>query len=157
MSIVKDAIAADVATLTRVVDPPVEPFGYGVDLSCVTDLTEALDEVDPNSTIAIAEALIRRLITPRGGLPDDADYGFNLRGHLNRGVTVADLRTLTGQVRSECRKDDRVDDVDVAAVYTLGNAGLRVTISVAPASIDLDSFSFTFSITDTTAVLEVIS
>lgn len=156
-TIVSDAIADQLATLTREVDAPVAPLGYGTDLSCVTDLTEDLAEVDPRSNQAIAEALIRRLITPRGSLPDDPDYGYDLRGMLNRGVTLSDLRAVTGQVRSEVRKDDRVADAEVTAAFTPGNSTLSVTIVVTPADVDNDSFSFTFSLTDTSVVLEVIS
>lgn len=157
MSLVKDSIATQLTTLTRIVDPPAAPFGYGIDLYCVTDLAEDLAEVDPRSTVAIAQALVRRLITPRGALPGDADYGFDLRGYLNRGVTLQELRTLTGQITAECRKDDRVSDVVVSASFTLGTAQLTGTIKVTPADVDLDTFSFTFAITDTAAVLEVIS
>lgn len=156
-TIVKDSIAAQIATLTAEVDAPTEPFGYGTDLSCVTDLDPDLAEVDPASTTAIAQALLRRLITPRGSLPDDPDYGYDLRGLLNRGVTANDLRSITSQARNECRKDDRVTDVDIDATFTLGASQLDVSITVTPADPATDTFSFTFAITDTDAVLEVIS
>ena len=156
-STVQAALDQQLATLTREVDAPVAPLGYGTDLSCVTDLTEDLAEVDPNSVQGIAEALIRRLITPRGALPDDPDYGYDLRGLLNRGTTLAELRNASGQARSEVRKDDRVRDADVAASFTLGNSTLNVTIAVTPADPALDAFSFTFALTDTSVVIEVIS
>jgi hypothetical protein len=154
---VKASLDAQLAALVREVDAPVAPLGYGTDLSCITDLTEDLAEVDANSVQAIAEALIRRLTTPRGGLPDDPDYGYDLRGMLNRGVTLAELRTVTGQARSECRKDDRVRDVDVSASFTLGNSTLSVAIAVTPADPAVDDFSFTFALTDSSVVIEVIS
>lgn len=156
-AIVQAALDAQIATLAREVDTPVAPFGYGTDLSCITDLTEDLAEVDPNSTQAIAKALIRRLITPRGALPDDKDYGYDLRGLLNQGTTLAQLRSAGGQARSECRKDDRVSDVQVTASFTLGTSTLSVSIEVTPADPQLDTFSFTFALTDTSAVIEVIS
>jgi hypothetical protein len=155
-ALVQTSIAEQLATLAPVVDTPVAPLGYGVDLSCVTDLAEDLPEVDCMSNQAIAEALIRRLITPRGALPDDPDYGFDLRGLLNRGVTLAELRAVTGQARSEVRKDDRVLDAKVSASFTLQNSTLSVSIEVTPADVDNNTFSFTFALTDTTVAIEVI-
>ena len=155
-ALVQASIAEQIATLQRVVDAPVAPFGYGTDLSCVTDLAEDLAEVDPTSNQAIAEALIRRLITPRGGLPDDPDYGFDLRGLLNRGVTLAELRAVTGQARSEVRKDDRVADAKVSAAFCLQGSTLSVSVEVTPADVDNDTFSFTFALTDTAVTIEVI-
>lgn len=157
-STVSAALAEAKVGLLRLVDPPVEPFGYGIDLSCVLDVTEDLAEVDPRSPLAIAEASIRRLITPRGGCPGDQDYGFDLRGQLNKGVTTLGLRMLAGQSRSEINKDDRVEDSTVQVTYdSVAGPALRVVVTILPADVDLGEFSFTFSVTDTTAVLEVIS
>jgi phage baseplate assembly protein W len=154
--LIQASIAEQIATLQQVVDAPIAPLGYGTDLSCITDLAEDLAEVDPTSNQAIAEALIRRLITPRGALPDDPDYGFDLRGLLNRGVTLTELRAVTGQARNEIRKDDRVADAKVSAAFSLQGATLRVSIEVTPADVDNDTFSFTFALTDTTVAIEVI-
>ena len=156
-TLVQASLTEQIAALEQLVDAPVAPLGYGTDLSCVTDLAEDLAEVDQASTRAIAQALVRRLITPRGGLPDDPDYGFYLRGLLNRGVTLADLRAVSGQARSEVRKDDRVLDANVSAAFTLENSTLSVSVEVTPADADLDEFSFTFSLTDSSAIIEVIS
>lgn len=155
-ALVQASLIEQIATLERVVDAPVAPLGYGTDLSCVTDLAEDLAEVDATSNTAIAQALIRRLITPRGSLPDDPDYGFDLRGLLNRGVTLAELRAVTGQARSELRKDDRVSDAKVSAAFTLANSTLSVTVEVTPADVDRDVFSFTFALTDSSVAIEVI-
>jgi hypothetical protein len=144
--------------LLRLVDTPVEPFGYGVDLSCVLDVTEDLAEVDSFSPIAIAESSLRRLITPRGGCPDDSDYGFDLRGQLNKGVTVLGLRTLSGQSRAEINKDDRVSDCTADVTYdSVQGPQLRVKVTIQPVDVDLGEFTFTGSINDTRAVLEAIS
>jgi hypothetical protein len=155
---VSAALAEQKAGLLPLVDPPVEPFGYGVDLSCVLDVTEDLAEVDPRNPLAIAESSIRRLITPRGGCPGEQDYGFDLRGQLNKGVTTLGLRTLAGQARNEINKDDRIDDSTVEVTYdSVSGPMLRVQVTILPEDVDLGAFSFTFSISDTTAVLEVIS
>lgn len=155
---VSAALAEQKLALIREVDTPVEPFGYGVDLSCVLDCTEDLAEVDPRSPIAIAESSLRRLITPRGGCPDDSDYGFDLRGQVNKGVTVLGLRTLSGQSRGEINKDDRVSDCTVDVTYdSVQGPQLRVTVTIQPVDVDLGEFTFTGSINDTRAALESIS
>jgi hypothetical protein len=88
---VLDALAAGLAEVTHEVDAPTGPLGYGTDISCTLDLHERMDEVDPMSTRGIAEAIVRRLDTPRGALIDDADYGLDLKGYANRGVTRDEL------------------------------------------------------------------
>jgi len=154
---VRDAIVAGQAELTRVVDPPTGDLAYGIDLSCVTDVTEALDEVDPNSPTGIAEAAIRRLTTPRGGLIDDPDYGINLTGYLNKGTTTEELRTLVGDIRNELRKDDRIDDVDATIEYIAATNSMRVKVVFTPADPDLDTFTLTFTVDNTEALIESIA
>jgi phage baseplate assembly protein W len=147
MTAVHDAIAADLATMTRVVEPPSAPYYYGTDLSCVTDLTVNFDEVDMFSVRAIAEALIRRLITPRGALIDGPNYGTDIRGMLNHGVTQQTLQSLSGAIRAECCKDDRVRDAQVAVTYTSSNS-LQVSIAIVPADPTITVFRFTFAVSD---------
>lgn len=153
--IVLDAIAADLAELTRIVPVPTGPLGYGRDLSCVDDVTEALDEVDPFSPAAIGEALLRRLTTPRGGLSDDADYGLDVRSCCNRGVPASELRELAGQIRSEATKDDRVEDASVTVTLPSLNA-MSIRILVTPADPLLDPFSLTFAVVSGQLLLEAL-
>lgn len=153
--IVFDSIAADLAELTRIVPVPTPPLGYGNDLSCVEDVTEALDEVDPFSPVAIGEALLRRLTTPRGQLPDDPDYGFDIRGYCNRGVPTGELRELAGQIRSEVSKDDRVEDASVT-VTVPDLSTMSVRIEVTPADPLLDPFSLTFAVVSGQLLLEAL-
>lgn len=153
MSLVLDTIAASTAELERLVPEQVAPFGYGRDLSCVLDVTPNLDEVDPNSTRAIAEALVRRAITPNGTLPgeDDAEYGEDIRGYLNRATPLDELRDLSNRLRNEFGKDDRVESCTVSAVLT--GVNLAIHARVTPVSNARD-FSFTFGIRDGDLFLE---
>lgn len=153
--LVLDSIAADTAELTRLVPVPTGSLGYGTDLSCVEDLTEDLAEVDPFSPLAIGEALLRRLSTPRGQLPDDPEYGLDLRGYCNRGVPTGEIREVAGQVRSEVTKDDRVEDVSVV-VTVPSLKTMSVRIDVTPADPLLDPFTLTFAVTSGQLLLEAI-
>jgi hypothetical protein len=153
--IVLDAIAADLATLTREVPTPAEPFGYGTDLRCTTDVTANLDEVDPFSPVAIVEALIRRLTTPRGRLPDDPEYGLDVTAMVNRGITQSELRDIQTQIRNESSKDDRVDDVAVTVTMLAYNSA-RIQMMIAPADAQRP-FSATLAVTDGQLLMEALS
>jgi hypothetical protein len=153
---VLDDIASMTAELAQEVELPVEPFGYGVDLSCTTDLTEDLAEVDPFSNEAIGEALLRRYTTERGTNPDDEDYGHDVRKYVNRGTTDAELRDLSGELRSEGLKDDRIDELDVTVTrvgYGIGSS-LTVKVKVTPVT-SSQSFTATLAVTSAEAILEL--
>jgi hypothetical protein len=151
---VQAAFEADIATLTRVIDPPLPPLAWGRDLSCVTDCTDSFAETPPNSPRIIAEAATRRLITPRGTLLDDPNYGLDLRGYCNRGVTLTDLRTLQARVRAEIGKDARVAQCE-AQVTSVGTS-LSVQIEITPADPNTAPFPFVISVTGDGALLTLI-
>jgi len=155
MTIVHTVIAREIATLSRRVATPQPPFGFGRDLRCVTDVTERLDEVDPESPIAIVESLIRRLTTPRGLVPDLPNDGLDLRQHLNRGTTPTDLAALRGRIQSEATKDDRVQRVQVAVAFP-STREMRVEIQFTPANPALQTFSATLAITTGAVALEAL-
>lgn len=145
---VQASIDAQLLTLSRLVEPTTGELGYGLDLSCVTDLSPTLAEVDPASADAIVEAVTRRYITPRGRLPDDADYGLDVRAHVNRGATERDLRALSGALRGEAQKDDRVLEASVQLAAALQDPTIRARVVVTPADPELQPFEFTFAVTD---------
>ena len=140
-------VAEQVALIPVIDRVPPDALGYGTDLACVLDITPTLAEVDPISTVAIGEALVRRFITPRGRVLDDGTYGFDLRGQVNKGVTPAGLTRLQSSIRTECLKDDRIDDAVVAVTMTsVASARMRVQIAVSAADSGQD-FSLTFFVT----------
>lgn len=153
-----EAAAAELATLTRIVGVPVEDsLGYGRDLACITDLDPRLAEVDPMSPGAITQAVIRRFITPRTGLIDDADYGLDVRAHCNRGVTLRDLRALAGAMQGEAQKDDRVATATVIVTASSLGQVLSMQVEIVPADPALAEFSFTFAVTDASVLMVTIN
>jgi hypothetical protein len=140
-----DAIAAAIEEIPITDRVAPTNLGYGTDLSCITDVTPSVDEVDPRSPVAIGEAVLRRLITPRRGVADDEGYGFDLRGYCNRGVTETDVRSIAARARSECKKDDRVSDADVTMTYA--DRRLSVSIIITPNDVTRDDFALTFWVT----------
>lgn len=77
---------------------------YGTDLSALPDLSFNLQSGSAN----LAEAIARRLVTPRGGLFYDPSYGLDLRQYLGEALTDEvryEIETLVG---AECEKDERI-------------------------------------------------
>lgn len=156
--VISAAIDADIATLERNVSVPTGPLGYGRDLSCVTDCTETFDEVDPQSPLAIAQALMRELTTEHGTLPDDPNYGYNVRAALNHGVTLASLQALSDRIKTQVARDDRVSSAECALNYDQSTKRLRVTLDIVPTDARTHDFAFVFAVDATgEALIESIS
>lgn len=155
-AVVKDRIAEELALLVQVVDFPESPFGYGSDILCDSDVDEFVREVDAFSTLALAQAIVRRLDCPRGALPDDADYGIDVRSYLNRGVDARDIRALAGQIRSEVLKDDRVATLTVTVTPNSVGSQLRIELAVRPVDAAIGGFSLTLSATSAAILIEEI-
>jgi hypothetical protein len=144
-----DFVAKELAALQRLVSLPTGALGYGLDLSCVSDISPTLEETDPNSVQGISESLLRRLQTPRGALAqidDDSNYGFDVIGLLNNGVTAHDLRGMEAQIKAECLKDDRVADLTVTVTFAFGTGVLDVSLRITAVDPQLGTFSLIFAV-----------
>jgi hypothetical protein len=135
---------------------------YGTDVS-TTWITETLDFPDGTSRTQQAwdagegfpevtgrplliEALLRRLVTPRGALLGDRDYGTDVREWLNDDVDVAGAARLGAAIGAELAKDQRVrsasatasfiDNV-LTAVITIVDADGPFKLTVAIDQVDL--------------------
>jgi len=93
---------------------PVDDVDFGHDLSCADDLEDDMAEVD-GPTI-VAQAIYRRLYTPRGALWQDPDYGLDLRDYLSRRMTSAEIAAIPGEVVKEIQKDERIASARVRIV-----------------------------------------
>lgn len=153
---VKTAIADELAKLVQIVDFPVDPFGYGSDISCDSDVDPDVVEVDPFTTLALAQAIVRRLDTPRGSLPDDKNYGIDVRSYVNRGVTAAEIQQLAGQISNELRKDDRIDTLTVTVRPSSTGTTLRIELAVRPVDSRIGGFTLTLSASSAAILIEEI-
>jgi hypothetical protein len=101
----------------------------GIDISCTDDLDPAFTPV--TGTLALAQAIARRLITPRGGLFYDLEYGLDLRAYLNAGIAQSDgfAYRLGAQIESECLKDERVLSVNADVTFDPQTESLTVLLS----------------------------
>lgn len=155
MTIVIPSLVPDDAVSSPTV--PTGALGYGSDLSCGSDLTDLMDEVDPFSQRALGEAIVRRLSTPRGSLPDDGDYGIDLRGYCNKGTTADDIRALASKVRTELQKDDRIDSVTVTVTPSPTGTTLAITLAVRPFDPNLGGFSLTLAVTSAAVLIQELN
>lgn len=151
---VQATISAELAKLAPLVETPVEPFGYGSDLSCVGDLDPNARELDGFDRLVLAEALIRRITTTRGSLPGDADYGIDVRSYLNRGTDVNELRNISDRVQLELLKDDRIVRAQVTATFAANFLELDLDIRITPLDPSVGGFSLTLAVTSADAVLK---
>jgi len=147
---------AETATLERVIEEPVGPFGYGVELSCSRDLTPDMLEVDPFSYEGIAEAVLRRWDTPRGSNLDDLDYGENISSMLNAPHTRQSVLAKAGSLRAEAEKDDRVDDCVVTLTPNSNGSVIRISAAITPADPDLTEFTLVAALDSAGLLLEEI-
>jgi phage baseplate assembly protein W len=116
---------------------------YGVDIDCLNGhgFVWALASGPRN----VANAIGRRLITPRGGLFYDPDYGFDVREYLGVALTRGKLAELIQGVESEALKDVRVQAV-VAAVTVTGNPSTALKLSLSITLADGPAFDMILSI-----------
>lgn len=156
-ALVKAAIDAELATIERIVDTPVAPFGYGSDISGAADLDEAMTEVDGFTTLALAQALVRRLDCPRGALLDDLDYGIDVRSFVNRPTTTAEINALAGQIRAELLKDDRVESLTVIVAPTPTGSAMAISLSVLPVDARLGPFRLTLGVTSAELLIQELA
>ncbi len=82
----------------------------------------------------LANAIARRLQTPAGFLADafggDPDYGYDLRGELNRAQSLDHIAGIEAAVKAQCELDERVLSADAAADFDLASGTLTVRIAL---------------------------
>lgn len=111
-SVLHDALAAVVASFGTAQEPPSQPpEDFGVDLDCTDDLDPMFGLV--SGLRVVAQAVYRRLSTPRGMLIDAPDYGFDVRSLLHRGMTPEERAAIPGMIRAEVVKDERIQSAEV--------------------------------------------
>lgn len=122
---------------------------YGTELSCVTDIDRASRMV--SGFTVVAEAVARRLSTPRGRLIGDPNYGFDLTQYVNADMSPRDSAGLRAGVEAECLKDERIAGAKASAVLDTQGV-LIVTIAI-----ELSTESFTLVIAASDVSVAILS
>lgn len=100
----------------------------------------------------VGEAIARRLITPRGRLVDDPNYGYALSEFVNADLPAGELARIQAGVQGECVKDERVSTAK--ATIVLAGAILVATIVLTTAA---GPFTLVLSVDDVTATILQVS
>lgn len=119
---------------------------FGSAWSCVSDLTMPAQMVTGHRVVA--EAIIRRWQTPRGGLIDDPNYGFDLSGYISDDIDKKDIARITQAAAAEALKDERVLTADVqiqfiggvliaSGSFTTAQGPFRLVASVSNVTVQL--------------------
>jgi hypothetical protein len=114
-----------------------QPTGYGLDVWCMRGYRAG--RIVTGAAV-VAQALYRRFTTVRGTLRDGAEgltYGYDLASFVGRVGTRAASAALPGIVRAEALKDDRLQDVRVAATSATDSAGnVYITVTITATCAD---------------------
>lgn len=122
---------------------------YGWDLSCVTDLDPSATEVGGN--VILGQSCARRLITARGTLVDDANYGFDIRQFIDNDLTTSQIGRLQSEIEQELLKDDRVSSITSVAVFQASGI-MTVTVLIEAAA---GPFALVLTVTQLAATITV--
>lgn len=110
------------------------------DFSGILDIDSSLNT--SSARIALTEAILRRLTTQNGSLPDFPDYGYDITSFIGTSFNQASIeQSVTNQILLE----EEVDDCTVNAQLLSDNITVQLDITVT----DGDSpFDFTISVDD---------
>jgi hypothetical protein len=130
--------------------------GFGVEMWC-TDRLRTGKYV--SGRVALAQAIYRRLTTPRGTLRGgDAEqaYGIDLPGFVGRTAIPIALAALPGIIRAELLKDDRISDVVATVIADTPDNGLvTLTITIRVVAADEDE-EFSLTLAASSATIELL-
>ncbi len=103
----------------------------GVDIDCLNDLDPTFALVSGRK--ALGQAIVRRLITPRGSLLHAPDYGFDVRAFLNESVTGREIFQIESGIEAEVLKDERLFEADATVTYDEPTARLTIHLRLTDA------------------------
>lgn len=147
MSLLTDLVDAGSTDIVRLVPVPSDPLGYGTDLSCATDLTPDLAEVDPDSVQGMGESIIRFLTAERDSIPDAPGRGFNVFRMILTGMTPEKMSEDETAISAEVQQDDRFASA-TATVTLVAQRKISIRISVVPVDPALAPFDLVVAVSD---------
>lgn len=125
---------------------------FGADFSAVEDFDAnwTFLEGDAGEARALAQAVARRLITPRGGLFYDPAYGMDIRAFIADTTTPEDA---VAQIENEARKDERVDDCKCTITVVGEGASTIWTVQIHCTATTGKAFDLTLEVSRVTVAL----
>lgn len=111
----------------------------------------AADSAMVSGRQCLAEALARRLVTARGTLISNPDYGTDVTAYVNDDIDARTLAKIASEVDGEMLKDERVVHSATTAAFLGGVLVLSVNITDG-----LGPFKLVLSVSDVTvSILQV--
>src|SRR5574337_487746 len=104
---------------------------FGQDVSTFPDLDPSFSAL--TGPRVVAEAIARRLSTPRGSLPFYPDYGIDVRDWVNESITRDRLAQFRRALEAEVVKDERVDSADSAIAFNTQTGEMQLSIILTTA------------------------
>lgn len=105
---------------------------FGTDVSTFPDLDPSFTPI--SGTRVVAEAIARRLMTPRGSLAGYPNYGYDLRAAVNEYMGLRDQLRIQSAVAGECEADERVNRANVVVTFSAPTSQLTVTVRLETAA-----------------------
>lgn len=110
------------------------PNPYGIDLQSLPN-SQGVVDLDPgmiegSGRMLLAQSLVRRFTTPRGSVIDAPNDCLDVRSFLSAGFTQAQINGLSGTLKAEAEKDERVVNADVQATYQPSTRALTITMAI---------------------------
>lgn len=110
-----------------------------------------LDDLDPSGIMATGlEPLIQDvyhlLITERGTMPTDAEFGFGLTDVLLSSYSTAELPAIADQIETTLSEDDRIAAASVQ--LTVIDNVVRIVVDVRAATTPASDFRLVGSLSD---------
>lgn len=108
---------------------------YGTDIATIAP--DGSIDLDPyfrvvSGSTVVSHAIVKRLVTPPGGLLDDEDYGYDLRALVHGSTSKPELDSAVAEIEAQCLADERVSD----ATITLSASGGVLTCRVQVVLVD---------------------
>lgn len=110
------------------------PNPYGIDLQSRPN-SQGIVDLDPgmiegSGRLLLAQSIVRRFTTPRGSVIDAQNDCLDIRSLLSEGFTQAQINELSGILKNEAEKDQRIVNADVKATYLASTKALTITMSI---------------------------
>lgn len=113
---------------------------FGVDVGTFPDLSP--DFAPLTGSAVVLQAVARRFLTARGQLVFHDDYGLDLRGYVNEGLSAGSLSAMRSAIEREAERDERVVSASAQLTYLAATQSVQVVLSiqtgVGPFSLVLD-------------------
>jgi hypothetical protein len=99
----------------------------------------------------VAEAILKRWLTPRGSCFWDLDLGHDVRQYLSAAIDSTRLSAIETQLAAEAQKDERVESCTVTASFD--PTAKRFTLKSRVTLVEGETFSFVVGVDALTAEL----